>query len=178
MMKNIRNVMVAIAVMVGTMVATAQTKVAHIDSNKLLSEMPEMKNAQAQLQKLSKTYEDEIQASIKEYQVKLQSLQNEISALTEEQLKARQAEFEKKGKDIDTMRANIQQAQQNASQELQKKQESLIAPLLEKAKKAIEKVAKAQGFHYVLDSAQQGGNNVLFADGKDLYNDVKKELGF
>ena len=47
---------------------------------------------------------------------------------------------------------------------------------MEKAKKAVEKVAKAQGYQYVLDSATGGG--VIFADGKDLFNDVKKELGF
>jgi len=48
--------------------------------------------------------------------------------------------------------------------------------IMEKAKKAVEKVAKAQGYQYVLDSATGGG--VIFADGKDLFNDVKKELGF
>ena len=41
---------------------------------------------------------------------------------------------------------------------------------------AIKKVAKAQGFQYVLDSTI--GSGVLVADGTDLLADVKKELGF
>ncbi len=39
-----------------------------------------------------------------------------------------------------------------------------------------DKVSKAQGYQYVLDSTQGGG--VLVADGKDLLADVKTELGF
>lgn len=177
MMKNVRNWIIALTLIVGvTSLATAQSKVAHINSQKLLSEMPEMKSAQAQLQKLEQSYTKDIEASVKEYQAKVQEFQNKISALTEDQLRARQAEFEKESKNLETMQNNIRQAQQTAAQDLQKKQESLLAPLYEKAKKAVEKVAKAQGFHYVLDSTQPG--TVIFAEGKDLFNDVKKELGF
>lgn len=176
-MKNIKNLMVAAALMLGaTTVSMAQSKVAHIDSQKLLSEMPEMKSAQAQLQKLEQTYTNDIQSSVKEYTTKAQAFQNEVNALTEDQLKSRQAELERKSKELETMQNNIRQAQQTAAEDLQKKQQSLLAPLYEKARKAVEKVAKAQGFDYVLDSTQPG--TVIFANGKDLYNDVKKELGF
>ncbi|GIZ14897.1 membrane protein [Capnocytophaga catalasegens] len=169
--------MVAVALMLGaTTVSMAQSKVAHIDSQKLLSEMPEMKSAQAQLQKLEQTYTNDIQSSVKEYTTKAQAFQNEVNALTEDQLKSRQAELERKSKELETMQNNIRQAQQTAAEDLQKKQQSLLAPLYEKARKAVEKVAKAQGFDYVLDSTQPG--TVIFANGKDLYNDVKKELGF
>lgn len=159
-----------------TTFAMAQAKIAHIDSQKLLSEMPEMKSAQAQLQKLEQSYTNDLQASMKEFQAKAKVFQDEISALTEAQLKSRQAEFEKKSKELETMQNNIQQAQQTAAQDLQKKQQTLLAPLYEKARKAVEKVAKAQGYDYVLDSTQPG--TVIFAQGKDLFNDVKKELGF
>jgi outer membrane protein len=51
-----------------------------------------------------------------------------------------------------------------------------LKPITDKAKAAIQKVARAQGFEYVLDSTVGGG--VILADGKDLMADVKKELGF
>lgn len=51
-----------------------------------------------------------------------------------------------------------------------------MGPILEKAQNAIQKVAKTQGFQYVLDATPGAG--VLVADGKDLLADVKKELGF
>ena len=47
---------------------------------------------------------------------------------------------------------------------------------MEKAQKAIQKVAKAKGVNYVLDATT--GSGVLFAEGIDLLADVKKELGF
>ncbi|MDC1250209.1 OmpH family outer membrane protein, partial [Flavobacteriaceae bacterium] len=46
----------------------------------------------------------------------------------------------------------------------------------EKARVAIEKVAGAQGYDYVLDSSP--GGSVITASGKDLMTDVKTELGF
>jgi outer membrane protein len=45
-----------------------------------------------------------------------------------------------------------------------------------KQREAIEKVASAQGFDYVLDSSSAG--SVIMAKGKDLISDVRTELGF
>jgi outer membrane protein len=74
------------------------------------------------------------------------------------------------------MEQSIRQYQAQAQQDLQKKELELLKPITEDAKAAIIKVAKAQGFQYVLDSTQ--GQGVILADGKDLMADVKKELGF
>ena len=52
----------------------------------------------------------------------------------------------------------------------------MMKPLYDKAREAIEKVAAAQGFDYVMDSSQ--GSSVLMAKGKDLMAEVKTELGF
>jgi len=71
MIRKIRNWVIAAAFLLGgTTVAMAQAKVAHIDSQKLLKEMPEMKKAQAELQKVEQSFTNDIQASIKEYQKK------------------------------------------------------------------------------------------------------------
>ena len=177
MIRKIRNwVLTAAFVLGGTTIAMAQAKIAHIDSQKLLKEMPEMKTAQAQLQKLEQSYTNDIQASVKEYQKKLEDFQRKVSALTEAQLKEKQAELEKEQRALETMQNNIRQAQQTASEEYQTKSQALIEPIMEKAKKAVQKVAKTQGYQYVLDSA--AGAGVIVSDGKDLFNDVKKELGF
>ena len=52
----------------------------------------------------------------------------------------------------------------------------LLKPITEKAQAAINKVAEALGFDYVLDSTQ--GQGVIVAKGTDLMEEVKKELGF
>ena len=74
------------------------------------------------------------------------------------------------------MRTSIQQYQGQAQQDIQKKEQELFTPIYKKAKDAIQKIGKAQGFQYILDSRE--GSSLLLSDGKDLLADVKKELGF
>ena len=169
-MKQFKTLFIAAALFItATTLTTAQTKVAHINTTELVTAMPQMKTAQAEVEKLGKTYEADIQAMVKEYQAKMKQYEAEATTKTEEENTKRVAE-------VQTMERNIQQFQAQAQQELQKKEVDLLKPITEKAKAAILKVAKAQGFQYVLDSAQGGG--VIMADGKDLLADVKKELGF
>ena len=60
-MKKMKSLFVAIMLVVGsTSFLNAQTKVAHIDTQALAEAMPEMKEAQSQLEKLQKTYDTEI----------------------------------------------------------------------------------------------------------------------
>jgi outer membrane protein len=168
-MKTIKNLISVFTLMFLTLNLSAQSKVAHIDSQTLISEMPEVKEAQAQLEKLQKTYATEIDASMKEYQTKLQTYSADAQNQTQVTNDARQ-------KELAGMEQNIQQYQQTASQDIQKKQADLLRPLIEKARAAIQKVARAQGFDYVIDGTQ--GGSLILADGKDLMEDVKKELGF
>ena len=73
MMRNIRTLMIALALFFGaTTMLTAQVKVAHIDVQKLLEEMPERKSIEAQLKKKEQGYKNDIQAAIKELQAKAQ----------------------------------------------------------------------------------------------------------
>ena len=170
MMRNIRTLMIALALFLGaTTMLTAQVKIAHIDVQKLLEEMPERKSIESQLKKMEQGYMNDIQAAIKELQAKAQKYQNEAAALTEAQLKAREAEFLKKSEEIKTMEENIRKTQQTAAENLQKKQQELV-------ESSIEKIAKQRGLQYVLDSS--AGSSVIVATGDDLYSTVKKDLGF
>ncbi len=56
-----------------------------------------------------------------------------------------------------------------------RKKWNYLKPVLEKARTTIQKVARAKGYDYVLDSTT--GTGVIMADGYDLMPDVKKELG-
>ena len=75
-MKNFRILLIATALFFGaTTLMTAQSKIAHINKQELVKAMPEYKTAQAEIEKMGKTYETTIQKSIKE-------LENRISQLT------------------------------------------------------------------------------------------------
>lgn len=168
-MKHFKTLLLATALFIGaTSFTQAQSKVAHINTQTLIQAMPEMNTAQAEMDKLGKTYEADIQAMVTEYQNKMKQYEAEAATKTDEENQKRLVE-------VQTMQQNIQQYQNQAQQEMQKKEIDLLKPITEKAKSAILKVARAQGFEYVLDSTQGGG--VIMADGKNLLDDVKKDLG-
>ncbi|RIV73879.1 OmpH family outer membrane protein [Flagellimonas aequoris] len=169
-MKNVKRIAVALVLFVAaTGFVNAQSKIAHINVQQLLSEMPEMKAAQAELKKLQETYSADIQGSLTELQNKYTQYSNEATSKTEE-------ENQKRAQELQGFEKNIDDARNAAMQAMQQKQQELFAPISEKAKAAIEKVAAAQGFDYVIDASP--GLSLIVAKGKDLLPDVKKELGF
>lgn len=168
-MKRLKTILFATVLSLGVLgFAQAQSKVAHINSTDLIQAMPEMKSAQAQMEKLGKTYEADIKSMATELDNKIKQYDAEAATQTNE-------ENAKRAQELQTIENNIRQYQAQAQRDLQQKELDLLQPITEKAKAAILKVAKAQGFQYVLDSSQ--GNGVIMAEGTDLLDAVKKELG-
>ena len=168
-MKQFKTLLFAAALLIGTSFMNAQSKVAHINTQELVDAMPAMISAKAELEKLAKTYETDIKTMATELQNKVTQYDAEASTKTQEENTKRMTE-------VQGMETSIRQYQAQAQQELSKKEAELLEPILKRAKEAVVKVAKAQGFDYVLDST--AGQGVILADGKDLLADVKKELGF
>ncbi|MEE9363030.1 MAG: OmpH family outer membrane protein [Cellulophaga sp.] len=169
-MKHLKKIAVAIVLFVATTgFVNAQTKVAHISVQELLSGMPEMIAANNELKKLQETYGADIESSMAELKNKYTQYSNESASKTKE-------ENEKRSIELQGFEKSIAEVQQAAQKDIQKKQMELYGPITEKAKKAIEKVAAAQGFDYVMDASPGGG--LIVSNGKNLLADVKKELGF
>ena len=154
-MKHLKSILLATTLFVATsFTAQAQTKVAHINTQELVEAMPEMKSAKAELEKLAKTYETDIQAMATELQNKIKQYDGESATKTDE-------ENGKRLQEVQGMEQGIRQYQTQAQQDLQKKEFDLLKPITEKAKNAILKVGKAKGFDYVLDASQ--GQGIIFA---------------
>ena len=168
-MKQLRTLFIAIVMFFGAQVTNAQTKVGHIDVSALMTTMPAMKAAEAQLNKLREGYDTEYKKLVTEYQTKAAQYQKEAETAGDVLNQTRSQEMQDMG-------TRIQKYQDDASKSLQDKSVELQKPLMEKAQAAIQKVARAKGVQYVLDSTV--GSGVLLADGIDLLADVKKELGF
>ena len=168
-MKQFRTFFIALALTIGaTAFTNAQSKIAHIASQELVESMPSYKEAQAQLEKLQKTYDAEIRDMMTEAQKTMKRYESEAATKTEE-------ENSKRAQELQSTQRRIQEHGQNAQQDLQKKEIDLLKPVYEKARVAIQKVARAKGYNYVLDSSN--GSGVIMADGYNLMPDVKKELG-
>lgn len=166
MMKQIKTLLIAAVMMLGASSMNAQAKTAHIDVQELLSKMPEMTAAKAQLDKLNKTFETEYSTMVTEYQTKMRKYESEAETATKEMNETR-------AKEMQDMGQRIQQYRDNAQKQLQDKETEIIKPIMDKAKAAIVKVAKAKGYQYVMDAS-----TLIVADGPNLFEDVKKELKF
>ena len=151
-MKQFKTLFIALALTIGaTTFANAQTKVAHIATQELVETMPAYKDAMSQLEKLEKTYDAEIKDMLTEAQNTMQRYQSEAETVTEE-------ENAKRASELQATERRIQEHSQRARQELQKKENDLIRPVIEKAREAIQTVAREQGFDYVLDSTRNRSN--------------------
>lgn len=168
-MKHFKLLFVAVVLFIGATSMNAQdAKVAHINTAELVEAMPAMKAAQSQLEKLQKTYDTEIRSMAQELDNKIKQYGAEADSKTDEENK-------KRAEEVQTMQNNIAAYRQQAIQDLQKKEGDILSPIIEQAKAAIQKVARAKGYAYVYDATPGGG--LLVADGYNLLADVKAELG-
>ena len=164
-MKNFRTLLLIALITLGFNTVQAQAKVGHISTDLLISLMPETKALNTELEKLSKTYESELKAEEAKYGAKLKKYQAEQASQTDEVNQQRAAEVQQD-------QQNLYQASQIAREDITKKRNEKLKPILEKAKKAIDEVATAQGFTYVLEAS-----TLIVANGTDLLPAVKAKLG-
>ncbi|MFY9243318.1 MAG: OmpH family outer membrane protein [Polaribacter sp.] len=168
-MKNFKTLLLIAVFTLGVGgVANAQ-KMGHIDFEKLVAEMPQTKQLKLDIEKLGKTYQDEIEGMAKKLDTKMKKYTAEQAAQTEEINKMRAQEVQQEN-------ARYEQLRQTAYQEMQKKQASGLQPIIEKAQKAIDEVAASKSILYVLDASV--GKGLLVSKGEDLFAAVKTKLGF
>lgn len=167
-MKKMKSLLVVIVLMIGATSFMNAQKIAHIDTQALIESMPETIAAQNELERIKKTYQAEINSMLKELETKAARFDAEAETKTDE-------ENRKRVEEVQSAQQKIGEYRQNASMDLQKKEADLFSPLFEKAKKAIEKVAKEKGVQYVMDATP--GSGLIVADGEDLLAAVKRELG-
>lgn len=168
-MTHLRSVFLIALFSIGISTASAQDKIAHIDVNELMSKMPQMLTAKAELEKVSKSYDSDYRTMVEEFQAKVKKYEAEVETVSAKL-------NEERSKEVQDMQNRIVQFRDGAGKELQQKEMDLVKPIMDKAKAAIQKVAKAKGYKYVLDSTT--GGSVIVAEGTNIYNDVKVELGF
>lgn len=168
-MKNLKTLLLIAVFTLGVGgVANAQ-KIGHIDFEKLVAEMPETKALKLDMDKLGKTYQDEITGMEK----KLEATRKKYIAESKTQT---QETNDKRAQELQAENVKLEQARRFAYQDMQKKQNDDLKPIIEKAQKAINDVAASKGILYVLDASV--GKGLLVKKGEDLFNAVKTKLGF
>ena len=94
MMKQLKTLLFAALVFMSTSQVNAQAKVAHVDTNAIMAAMPEMLQAQKQLETLQGVYDKEFKAMVDEYQAKIKKYEGEVATVSEKMNIERQKEVQ------------------------------------------------------------------------------------
>jgi outer membrane protein len=138
-------------------------KIGYTNVDYVLSMMPESKQIESDLRTYSTQLETQLQAKIKDYEGKMKAYEAGASAMTD----VIRADKEKQ---IMNLRGEIEEFQKNADASIQKKQQTLLEPALDKLQKAIDKVAKENGYTYVFNSDAGYGTTPILLHGPDEHN--------
>src|SRR5664280_3040251 len=123
----------------------AALKIGHVDIAEILAVLPARDSAAAIIDKETKEMQSTYDEMTTVYNKMLDDYEKGQSTFTEIVKKNKETELLDKEK-------RLQEFEQNASTNLQKRNSDLIQPILNKILRAIDKVAAENGFTYVLDA--------------------------
>lgn len=166
MLRKITLLVVMFVLPLGVM---AQAKFAHLNSQDVISTMPEFTKAQADLDAMSKKYQEEMQRTQEEFNKKYQEFLAQADSLPKNIAERRQ-------KELQDMAQRQEQFQQEAYQAMQKAQQEAMAPIYKKLDEAIQAVGKTEGVIYIFDLARTPIPYVS-TQSFDITAKVKTQLG-
>jgi len=149
-------------------VAEAQSKIGHINFNQLIDQMPETKTIQKQIQDYSKTFQDQLTTMQTELTTNAQGYDAKRASMTDAARTAKESELQ-------DMQKRLQDYNTKAQQQVGDKTNQLSKPLLDKARAAVQSVAKEKGYTYVFDTAQT--ELLVSPDSDNMMAAVKTKLG-
>ncbi len=145
--------------------ANAQGKFGYISTQELITAMPEFKKADTALAEYQ-------QALNQQYQDMVEDFNQRDSLLKVKPSKYTAAQIDIKTQELQQLYTKLQGWQESAQNLYQKKQQELMTPIYDKARKAIQDVGKENGFTFVFNKEQL----LVSPPGDDMLPLVKKKL--
>ena len=161
------------ALLLAGMSSQAQVKIGYTNIDFILGNIPDSKDIQTKLATEKAQYDKLLQEKIADFQKTYQDYQQNAGTMSA-------VIRQDKEKSLQTSQEAIQEFQQNSETALQRKQQELLAPVMDKIQKAIDDVAKENGYIYVLNSdAGYGTTPVILVapDSDNITELVFKKLG-
>jgi len=180
MKRTLSNFLVVLFATVFAVQLNAQTAVQKIGTANveyILSNLPETKKVESDLQAYEKQLRAQLESKGAEYQRKLDEYQKGVqSGLMPA------AVIADKEKELMSMQQSIQEFEKTAQEDLQSKSLSMLEPILQKVQASIDKVAAANDYTYIISTHVDYGGTaiVLYSKDKDQYDIstlVLKDLG-
>jgi len=147
-------------------------KFGYVDTKYILSHLPEYKQAQDEVNKLSAQWQKDIETKYESIEKMEKAYQAEKILLTDEMRKKREGDIENKRQEAKDM----QKQKFGVEGELFKKREELIKPIQDRIYEAIQQVAEQKSLMVIFDKANH--SNLLYTNPKsDLSDQVLKKMG-
>lgn len=148
-------------------------KFAWVDTDYIMSNIPEYKQAQDELNKLSVQWQKEIEAKYAEIDKLYKNFQQDQLLLTEDLRKKREAEIvekEKAAKDLQKQRFGV-------DGDLFKKRQELVKPIQDKVFNAVKELAELKNYAVVFDKSSD--LTMLYTNAKyDMSEEVLEKMGY
>jgi len=168
-----RNLILSISLVILSSTAVLAQKYAYVDSDYILSQIPDYTQAQSQLDKMSSMWQGEIESLFSDIDALQVSLNAEKILLTDEMIAERNKLIESKKAEART----LQQKYFGPEGELFKKRLELIKPLQDQVYNAIQSVAKKRKYDIVFDKSSD--LIMLYTNPKaDISDEVLEKLGY
>lgn len=166
----IKKILIAasIAIFAGQ-VAVAQTKIGYANPDVIMSQLPEVQKISEEIQMfldqkdaMLRPKADSLQILFDEYEKVMAALSDAARQNREQELMAKNAEFE--------------ELKRKSLEEVQLRQNALIEPIQEKISNAIAAVAKELGLDLVLSDRTSQGSEIIFYAAADQPNITEKVI--
>jgi outer membrane protein len=162
-----------VAVMFLGFQSNAQVKIGYTNVDVILGQLPETKTVEAELKTRKDQYDASYKQKVTDFQTKLAAYEKGAATMSDI-IKA------DKEKELQGAQANIEEFQKSAQDDLQKKQNQLLAPILQKIQTGIDATAKENAYTHIFNiDAGQGTTPILLyaTEESNITNLVLKKLG-
>ena len=167
-----KKILLVIVLATGIAYSSHAQRYAIIDTKYILSQMPEYTDADKKLQQISDQWQKEIDNLQAQLNTMYKNYDAEQYMLSDDLKKKREDELYNKEKEV----RDLQKKRFGYEGDLFRERERIVKPIQDKVYNAVQKMAVARGFDFVLDKSE--GITVIFADPKlDRSNDILQQLG-
>jgi len=158
--------------LLGSSTSLQAQRFAYVDTEYIMSKIPEYQMAEKQLDKIAEQWQAEVQKKYAEIEEMYKDYQANQILLTEDMRAAREEEIMAKERAV----KEYQKTKFGYEGELFQKRQELVKPIQDQVYEAIEKVANQKAFDFILDKSS--GVSILFANPKfNKSEDILRELG-
>jgi outer membrane protein len=147
-------------------------RIAFVDTDYILKNIPEYKDAQDELNSFSEKWEKEIKAIFEKVEEMYREYQTEAVLLPQDLKRKKEEDILKKEKEA----KDLQMKYFGSEGELFKKRSELVQPIQEKIYNALQDIAETKNYAFIFDKAS--GASMLYANPRlDLSDEVLDEVG-